>query len=84
MRAREDCFTATWLISLIRSLLQEVYSALLKRMGFTNVSVAADGQQALDMIDKEPSFDICLMDCEMPVMSGPEYVLSRGYGLCLT
>jgi len=47
---------------------QEVAVELLSRAGVT-VSVAGDGQQALDMLARE-RFDAVLMDCQMPVMDG--------------
>ena len=47
---------------------QEVAVELLSRAGVT-VSVASDGQQALDMLARE-RFDAVLMDCQMPVMDG--------------
>jgi len=40
----------------------------LKRAGIV-VSVAHDGQQALDALDRQP-FDAVLMDCQMPVLDG--------------
>ncbi len=42
---------------------------LLKKLGFINVDLAEDGQQALDMIDAN-SYDIVLMDCQMPELDG--------------
>lgn len=42
---------------------------LLKRLEFTNVDLAEDGQQALDMIDSN-HYDIVLMDCQMPRLDG--------------
>ena len=47
---------------------QELAVDLLGRAGIT-VSVASNGQQALDMLDRE-RFDAVLMDCQMPVMDG--------------
>ncbi|HSG24274.1 MAG TPA: ATP-binding protein, partial [Azonexus sp.] len=45
-----------------------IATALLQRVGFT-VSIAMDGQQALDLLEKE-NFDLVLMDIQMPVMDG--------------
>jgi signal transduction histidine kinase/DNA-binding response OmpR family regulator/HPt (histidine-containing phosphotransfer) domain-containing protein len=47
---------------------QELAVDLLSRVGVV-VSVANDGQQALDMLARE-RFDAVLMDCQMPVMDG--------------
>jgi PAS domain S-box-containing protein len=47
---------------------REVALELLTKAGIV-VSVAEDGQQALDMLDRE-RFDGVLMDCQMPVMDG--------------
>ena len=47
---------------------QELAVELLSRAGVT-VSVAGDGQQALDVLARE-RFDAVLMDCQMPVMDG--------------
>ncbi len=41
----------------------------LKSLGVTNVSLASNGQEAVDLWMKEP-FDLVLMDCQMPVMDG--------------
>lgn len=49
---------------------------LLKRLGFENVDLAENGQQALDMIgeayDSDACYDIVLMDCQMPSLDGYE------------
>jgi signal transduction histidine kinase/CheY-like chemotaxis protein len=47
---------------------QELATDLLGRAGII-VSVASNGQEALDMLARE-SFDGVLMDCQMPVMDG--------------
>jgi two-component system sensor histidine kinase/response regulator len=47
---------------------QQVASELLSQAGL-KVEVAADGQQALDMVQKE-RYDAVLMDMQMPVMDG--------------
>lgn len=49
---------------------QELALELLTSNGL-NVEVASDGQQALDILEKE-SFDGVLMDCQMPVLDGYE------------
>jgi CheY-like chemotaxis protein/HPt (histidine-containing phosphotransfer) domain-containing protein len=56
---------------------QELAVDLLKRAGVA-VSVAGDGQQALDMLARE-RFDAVLMDCQMPVMDG--YAATRALRL---
>ncbi|MGD9831400.1 MAG: response regulator [Piscinibacter sp.] len=47
---------------------QELAVELLSRAG-VKVSVAGDGREALDQLDRHP-FDGVLMDCQMPVMDG--------------
>jgi PAS domain S-box-containing protein len=47
---------------------QELALDVLRRAGLV-VSVANDGQEALDMLEAEP-FDGVLMDCQMPVLDG--------------
>jgi PAS domain S-box-containing protein len=49
---------------------QELAVDMLSRAGII-VSVAGDGQEALDMLGRQP-FDGVLMDCQMPVMDGYE------------
>jgi len=49
---------------------QEVAIAMLQRIGL-QYKVAANGQQALDLL-LENTFDVILMDCQMPVMDGFE------------
>jgi CheY-like chemotaxis protein len=46
----------------------EIATELLRNAGVT-VTVAWDGQQALDRLERE-RFDAVLMDCQMPVMDG--------------
>lgn len=50
---------------------RRVASAMLNRLGFTHIVEAENGQEALAWI-KSSSFDLILMDCEMPVMDGFE------------
>lgn len=47
---------------------REIASTVLRRAGIF-VSVACDGREALDMLDRQ-RFDGVLMDCQMPVMDG--------------
>ncbi|MCB9421777.1 MAG: response regulator [Ardenticatenaceae bacterium] len=49
---------------------QRLVVDMLKLWGYTTV-VAQDGQETLDMLERE-SFDLILMDVEMPVMDGVE------------
>jgi len=43
---------------------------LLQKQGYT-VTVAGNGQQAIDMLQEQPgSFDVVLMDVQMPIMDG--------------
>jgi CheY-like chemotaxis protein len=35
-----------------------------------NITMAYNGQEALDILEKDPAYDIILMDLEMPVMTG--------------
>jgi signal transduction histidine kinase/DNA-binding response OmpR family regulator len=49
---------------------QKVASRILLQFGYV-IDVVADGQQALDNLDKKP-YDVVFMDVQMPVMSGLE------------
>jgi len=42
---------------------------LLKKIGFTDIDLAEDGRQALDMVAAN-EYDIVLMDCQMPEIDG--------------
>ena len=44
-------------------------SSLLENLGF-EIEVAMNGQQALDVVDHHPPFDLILMDMMMPVLDG--------------
>lgn len=49
---------------------QRVVTAVLRKNGF-KVVVASDGQQALELLRKQP-FDLVLMDVQMPLLDGIE------------
>ena len=49
----------------------ELYQAMLSRMDHT-VSIAANGYEALRMLEQNPLPDLVLMDIQMPVMSGTD------------
>ncbi|MEO0317145.1 MAG: hypothetical protein RL404_822 [Pseudomonadota bacterium] len=46
-------------------------SSLVEELGF-DVEVAMNGQQAIDVVEREHTFDIVLMDMMMPIMDGYE------------
>lgn len=62
-------------------LLNQAYiQKVLQQMGFTNIDIVANGQEALDAI-AAGVYDIVLMDCHMPVVSGydaAQEIRSRG------
>ena len=49
---------------------QMIASKMLEKLG-CQVDVAANGQEAVDMLDMLP-YDIVFMDCQMPEMDGYE------------
>lgn len=44
-------------------------SSILEEMGF-DIEIAKNGQQALDMLERDPQIDLVLIDMMMPVMDG--------------
>jgi signal transduction histidine kinase/CheY-like chemotaxis protein/streptogramin lyase len=50
---------------------QKVIRALLTRLGCA-MEVAANGREAVERVEQDPSWDLILMDCQMPVMDGFE------------
>lgn len=42
---------------------------LLTKLGFSNIEIAKDGKEALDLIE-DNEYDIVLMDCQMPEIDG--------------
>lgn len=48
---------------------QQVVIGMLKKLGFTNIDVANDGNEALKALEEIP-YDLVFMDCQMPEMDG--------------
>jgi signal transduction histidine kinase/DNA-binding response OmpR family regulator/HPt (histidine-containing phosphotransfer) domain-containing protein len=48
---------------------QKVAIALLKKLGYQDVTVAGNGVEAIDCL-KNNKFDLVLMDCQMPILDG--------------
>ncbi len=48
---------------------QVVIETLLNKLGMTNTTIAQNGKEALALLDQS-SFDMILMDCQMPEMDG--------------
>jgi len=51
-----------------------VLKAMLKKLGITNVTLAENGKVALDLLEKDPAFDLVMTDMWMPVMDGDKLV----------
>ncbi|OED41664.1 hypothetical protein ACH42_13255 [Endozoicomonas sp. (ex Bugula neritina AB1)] len=50
---------------------QKVAVSMLKKIGLENIAIAEDGKEAVSM-SQEKAYDLILMDCQMPEMSGYE------------
>lgn len=50
---------------------QKVAISMLNKTGLRSIDIAEDGKQAVSMVQAKP-YDLVLMDCQMPVMSGYE------------
>jgi CheY-like chemotaxis protein len=46
-----------------------VAKGMLKKLGLT-ADIANNGQEAIDILQSSPNYDVVLMDCQMPVMDG--------------
>ena len=62
-------FSPTILMVEDNAINQKVLQNQLKRLGYTNITIAANGQEALDLLETV-SYDLVLMDCQMPVLDG--------------
>ena len=51
-----------------------VLKAMLKKLGIKDFELAENGKAALDLLEKDQSFDLVLSDMWMPVMDGPELI----------
>jgi CheY-like chemotaxis protein len=54
---------------------QVVMVSMLKQMGY-DLELADDGKQAVQLLSQGKSFDLILMDCQMPVMNGYEATMA--------
>ena len=50
---------------------QKVAVSMLNKIGLQSIDIAEDGEKAISMVQNK-SYDLILMDCQMPVMSGYE------------
>jgi PAS domain S-box-containing protein len=48
---------------------QKVITSMLEKRGYACV-VAGNGQEVLEILERDPNFDVVLMDVQMPVMDG--------------
>jgi PAS domain S-box-containing protein len=62
---------------------QLVALSMLKKFGYQHIKVASNGQEGLVLVAAE-SFDVILMDCQMPVLDGFEATIQLRKKGCLT
>ena len=53
---------------------QKVLVGMLEKIGVRDIELAANGKEALDRLERGPSFDLVVADIWMPVMDGSELV----------
>ena len=59
-----------------------VLQGALKKLGYTDIVTANNGQKAIEEVELNPDFDLILMDINMPIMGGIEATTRlRAYGL---
>ena len=56
--------------------MRKIVMQMLKQIGYTTVSEAANGQEALERLQSEGDYELVLTDWNMPVMSGLDLVLA--------
>lgn len=55
-------------------LIHSMYRLVLKRYGGCNIVDAMNGLEALDVLSRENDFDLILLDINMPVMNGLQFM----------
>ena len=61
-----------------------VLKAMLEKLGVAEIELAEDGRCALEMLEKDPVFDLVMSDMWMPVMDGAELIKRIRADACLT
>ena len=72
-KEEDSCFAQNYKLLLVEDnpVNQKVALAMLKKIKLTNIDVAVNGQEAVEM-SNETDYALVLMDCQMPIMSGYE------------
>ena len=60
-----------------------VLKAMLEKLGVAEIELAEDGRCALEMLEKDPVFDLVMSDMWMPVMDGAELIKRIRADACL-
>ncbi|MDE3205889.1 MAG: response regulator [Acidobacteriota bacterium] len=56
--------------------MRSIVARILRKIGISDIDEAADGQEALDRVKAGPVPDLALVDWNMPVMNGLDFVIS--------